>query len=75
MILLSKQLATGGGQLFKWISRDEKAFLNVDSSKFQKGRLDPDAFVVDQASQWKGFWAPIEIDPNNVALLLNKSVK
>ena len=34
-----KQLALGGGKLFAWISKSDKAFLNVDWAA--KGALDP----------------------------------
>ena len=71
-VYVRQECAKGGGKLFQWISREEKAFLSIDLSKFQKGRIDPDAFVNKQASEWKQFWAPLKVDPNKVALLLNK---
>ena len=52
------QAAKGGGSLFKYISRFDKQFLNVDWSITKGNNESPTLFLADQKQKWEAFWNP-----------------
>ena len=64
------QLACGGGSLFKHISKQDKAHLNVDIT--DTGTVvDPDAFLCKQTSAWKELWCPDNVQQDILSVLLH----
>ena len=59
---VKEQLHKGGGLLFKIISKEEKAFLNVDISKFGKDTCSPSPAIAEQTKFWNQYWAPLKDD-------------
>ena len=53
-----QQLHKGGGILFKHISKEDKAYLNVDISKFGKDTCSPSIAIAEQTEFWSQSWAP-----------------
>ena len=53
-----QQLHKGGGILFKHISKEDKAYLNVDISKFGKDTCSPSVAIAEQTEFWSQYWAP-----------------
>ncbi len=53
-----RELATGGGKLFKWISSEEKQFLSVNLSAMMPRCISLNKFVQDQAVTWSKLWRP-----------------
>ena len=52
------ELAKGGGVLYKYISKEEKAYLNIDISKFCVSNFSPSEVLSQQAKNWSKLWAP-----------------
>jgi hypothetical protein len=52
------ELGKGGGVLYKYISKEEKAYLNVDISKFCVSNFSPSDVLSQQAKNWSQLWAP-----------------
>ena len=52
-----QQLAQGGGKLFAYISREDKAFLNIDISRAGSGCSQPSEFLAQQSHEWAKYWA------------------
>ena len=62
--LVVEQLHKGGGTLFKYIAKDEKAFLSVSFSSIAKGGLiEPNNILEEVGSFWKQAW--VISKPNN----------
>ena len=57
---VKEQLSLGGSQLFKFISKLDKQFLNVNWDTHGKGASSPTQFLNDQSSAWSKFWDPKE---------------
>ena len=53
-----QQLHKGGGSLFKHISKQDKAYLSVDLSKFAKNTCSPSEAIAEQTKFWNQYWAP-----------------
>ena len=53
-----KELSSRGGTLFKYISKQDKHFLNVDIASKGGISRDPDRFLQDQVCTWTKFWSP-----------------
>ena len=53
------ELSKGGGVLYKYISKEEKAYLNVDISKFCISNFSPSEVLEQQAKSWSKLWAPV----------------
>ena len=53
-----KELAKGGGSLFKYINKEDKEFLNVDYTNVPGTDADPDIFLTQQTTQWSTKWCP-----------------
>jgi hypothetical protein len=56
------ELSKGGGVLYKYISKEEKAYLNVDISKFCVSNFNPSEVLNQQAKNWSKLWAPPDPD-------------
>ena len=70
-----KQLASRGGSLFKFISKQDKQFLNVDVGSKGGTSRDPSVFLDQQQAMWTKFWAPgtpdeEEVEHDNIHTLL-----
>ena len=61
------QLSLGGGKLFKYISSEEKAFLNVTLTDFPQFENSPQAFLEDQKSTWAKYWTAVELQASTKA--------
>ena len=55
---VKQQLHKGGGLLFKHISKEDKAFLNVDLGKICPGTSSPSEAIATQTEFWSQYWAP-----------------
>ena len=52
-------MSLGGGKLFRFVSKLDKAFLSV-SSDTHSASGDPEHFLVEQSKNWSKFWNPNE---------------
>ena len=59
---VKQQLHKGGGLLFKHISKEDKAFLNVDLGKICPGTSSPSEAIATQTEFWSQYWAPPKED-------------
>ena len=62
-----EQLAKGGGILFKFIAREQKMFLSVDTELSDKSTSDPSEFLANQVKFWEKCWANPDKDRDAVA--------
>ena len=67
------QLARGGGTLFGYVSKTDKAFLNVSVSAMGGDDLNPSKFLNNQVKGWREHWAPDPVSDEHakVAILLS----
>ena len=52
------ELAKGGGLLFKYIAKEDKAYLKIDLDKFGGDEFNPSKIIAEQANTWSQYWAP-----------------
>ena len=62
---VKKQLAKGGGVLFKYVSKQDKTYLSLDLSKMGGGSRNPDEVLKQQASNWRKHWGPKPFGPEH----------
>ena len=55
---VKEQLSLGGSQLFKFISKLDKQFLNVNWDTHGKGASNPTEFLSHQSETWAKYWDP-----------------
>ena len=52
------ELVKGGGKLFKYIAKEDQAFLKIDLSRFGGKEFSPCAILQEQSENWSKYWAP-----------------
>ena len=57
-----KELASKSSSLFKYISKQDKQFLNVNFAAAGGADRNPTKFLAEQSANWAGFWAPLHQD-------------
>ena len=62
-----EQLSLGGGKLFKYISSEEKSFLNISLSDFPQYENSPQAFLDSQTNTWAQYWTATELQDSTRA--------
>ena len=62
-----EQLSLGGGKLFKYISSEEKSFLNISLSDFPQFENSPQAFLDSQTDTWAKYWTATELQDSTRA--------
>jgi len=67
---VNDQLSLGGGRLFRFISKLDKAFLSV-SSDTHSASGDPELFLTEQSKKWSKFWHPDEETDIELAMEFN----
>ena len=68
----AEQLHKGGGLLFKFISKADKAFLNVDFSQMGGDDKSPEKFLNNEKLKWGEQWSPPNLSEEwKQELLLN----
>ena len=55
---MAEQLAKGGGILFKYISREAQAQMNVDTYRLSSITHSPSAFLESKRVEWAAKWSP-----------------
>lgn len=55
---VNEQLTLGGKKLFQFVSKLDKAFLNVTWDKFDSTAKGPDDFLNNQRNHWAEYWNP-----------------
>ena len=53
---VKEQLAKGGGELFKYVTKESKEFLNVSLEDLPGTSLDPNRLLNTEFDQWAKFW-------------------
>ena len=67
-MFVEQQLANGGGNFVKWISKEGKEYLTVDLGKLQPGNISLDGFTSGERHKWERLWKPDHTCPQDVAL-------
>ena len=61
-----QQLAVGGGTLFKYISKVDKQFLNVNWAASKGNNNSPEEFLQSQTDKWTSLWSPIGSEEDKI---------
>ena len=64
---MREQLSLGGGKLFKYISSEEKAYLNVTLADYPQFDNSPQAFLNNQSDTWAKYWTATELQDSTKA--------
>ena len=60
------ELARGGGLLFKYIAKEDKAFLKIDLAKFGGSDFNPSEVLANQSDSWSQYWAPKGVEGEKI---------
>jgi len=64
---IREQLYKGGGSLFKYISKEDKLFANVELKDSDGSSMSPDSFLASQNDKWSVPWT---LDPEQTEVLV-----
>ncbi len=72
---VKKQLAAGGGKLFAYIAKQDKAFLNVDWRSPGLVNNTPEQFLEGQIVAWSEFGAPMLVGGQEKVAVAPKALR